>query len=489
MRLRKFFSSFRRLRWKLTFSYTLVTVAALVAMEVILISLLWVIISVSSLIPLQATRLIVEYAAPQVRPFLETPQPDLVGLEQWLEKVYAQGVEIGPGRRLVLSSISGGGSSEMVVVDAAGRYLASIPADVGEPGKPFPPGAHAPLQDALAGEMDPTCLYTRTPGNQLVIAAPVMGEDGQILGALYFATETSQFSAADYARSMMGLIGISLVVFTLAAALLGTLFGFLTARGFTRRLRTLADVADAWGRGDFSAIVRDSSSDEIGQLARQLNCMAEQVQNLLHVRERLAMLEERNRLARDLHDSVKQEVFAATMHLGAAEVLWERDTEAARQKVAEALALSQQAQQELTTLVRELRPVALEGKGLATALREHVEDWSRQTGIAARVVVQRERDLPLEVERAFFRVAQEALTNVAKHSGAAHVEVTLACTDTTATLTIADDGRGFDVTAAEGRGMGLCSMRERIEAIGGTLRVASTGAGSTVEANVSIGEM
>jgi NarL family two-component system sensor histidine kinase LiaS len=133
------------------------------------------------------------------------------------------------------------------------------------------------------------------------------------------------------------------------------------------------------------------SADEIDQLGGQLNRMAGQLQNLLQAREELATLKERNRLARDLHDSVKQQVFAVTMTLGAVEALWGRDPAAARQKVAEVLALSRQVQKELVGLIYELRPIVREGKGLAPALREYVERWSRQTGIVAQVVVQGER--------------------------------------------------------------------------------------------------
>lgn len=486
MRISRFLSPFRRLGWKLTLSYTLVTVAALLVLEVIFITLTWVIVFTSSFIPLRATQMMLEYAAPQVRPFLEAPQPDLTGLERWMENVYAQGLETEPGVRITLSTTFGEESIKLVVVDEAGRFVASTPAALGEYGETFLPDAPASLLAALNGEQDPDLLYTRTPDHQLVIAVPVMGQDGRVLGALCFATESLQLTGAEYARSMMGLVGLSLVVFTVAAGLLGTLFGFLTARGLTRRLRVLADAADAWGRGDFSAVVHDPSSDEIGQLSHQLNRMAERVQNLLQVRQQLATLEERNRLARDLHDSVKQQVFAATMTLGAAEALWERDPEAARQKVAEALALSREAQQELTALIRELRPAALERKGLAAALREHVEDWSHQAGIAAEVGVQGERPLPLEVEQALFRVAQEALANVARHSGATRTDVTLSFDDAAVTLTVADDGCGFDVAAVEGRGLGLRSMRERVETLGGMLRVDSAETGTRMEASVPV---
>jgi NarL family two-component system sensor histidine kinase LiaS len=192
-------------------------------------------------------------------------------------------------------------------------------------------------------------------------------------------------------------------------------------------------------------------------------------------------LEERNRLARDLHDSVKQQVFATAMQVGTARALIDRQPETARLHLTEAEHLVRQAQQELTTLIRELRPAALEGKGLATALRDYLVDWSRQTEITGQLRVQGEQPLPLIVEQAFFRVAQEALTNVARHSQATAVEMHLAWQEAQVTLTIADNGRGFNVMATNGKGLGLRSMRERIEAIGGELTVTSShGSGTQI---------
>jgi NarL family two-component system sensor histidine kinase LiaS len=214
--------------------------------------------------------------------------------------------------------------------------------------------------------------------------------------------------------------------------------------------------------------------------------MAEQLQNLLQTRQELATLEERNRLARELHDSVKQQVFATAMQVGAARALLDQHPEASKENLAQAEQLVRQAQQELTTLIRELRPAALEGKGLATALRDCVADWSRQNQIPAEVRVRGERPLPLRLEQALFRVAQEALTNIARHSQATAVELDLVWRQNQVILAIADDGQGFNVLAKDGKGLGLHSMRERIEALGGHLEVKSkTGAGTQVIAQVS----
>ena len=260
----------------------------------------------------------------------------------------------------------------------------------------------------------------------------------------------------------------------------------------------------------FPQLAQDTSEDELGQVARQLNRMAEQLQNLLEARQKLATLEERNRLARDLHDSVKQQIFAVSMQIGATKVLLKRDVDAAEGRLNEAEKLVHQAQQELTSLIRELRPVALEGKGLAAALRELATEWAQQTNYRRQFACGRHtaarapaRDalvypdqrvegsqetlevqtLPLSVEEALFRVAQEALANVARHSKATLVQMILTITDEKVTLSIVDNGQGFDTTRQGQLGVGLLSMQERMKALGGDVQVESTpGKGTRVVA-------
>jgi NarL family two-component system sensor histidine kinase LiaS len=161
------------------------------------------------------------------------------------------------------------------------------------------------------------------------------------------------------------------------------------------------------------------------------------------------------------------------MTLGTAKTLRERDPGAAWQLVDEAEDLSYEVQQELTNLIHELRPVELEAQGLAAALEEYGARWSRQAGVEVSVTPDGEHAVPPEVERALFRLAQEALANVAKHAEAGQVEIALASREGAITLTIADDGHGFDPADVKGRGLGLRSMRERIEALGGELSVES----------------
>jgi len=314
-------------------------------------------------------------------------------------------------------------------------------------------------------------LSSEGDGTFLVIA-PIVGQAGDLQGALVV-----KIAHPDLFRLVSGFLRfiiLTVIIVTIIAAFAGSVFGYVTARGITRRLKRLSVAADRWGHGDFSVLAHDASEDELGQVARQLNRMAEQLQNLLEARQKLATLEERNRLARDLHDSVKQQIFAVSMQIGATKVLLKRDIDAAEGRLNEAEKLVHQAQQELTSLIRELRPVALEGKGLVAALRELATEWAQQTNIVANLRVEGTQTLPISVEEALFRVAQEALANVARHSKATLVQMILTTTDETVTLSITDNGQGFDTTRQGYLGVGLLSMQERMKALGGDVQVEST---------------
>jgi len=478
---------FRHLGWKLTLSYTLVTAATLLVLEVIVIGLFFGIYFSDTILPNQTVLLLQGYVTPQLRPFLQTTPPDIDGLRVYLEHLYTYGIEATPGQPILLISYTGS-SSEAVVLDTRGHFLASMPAHLGTPGEPFVSRFEMTtarlLDAALSGEREVVQLSTRTDDNWYVIVVPVNDEQGKILGAFYFSSYAGALTQDNYLKTIVRTFVLpSLVIITLIATILGTFLGFLTARGLTRRLHVLATTATAWGHGDFAATVYDTSPDEVGQLGRELNHMAERIQELLASRQQLAGLEERNRLARELHDSVKQQVFAATMNLGATEVLWDPDPAGAYSKLTETRVLLQQTQHELQALIHELRPAALEDKGLAKALHEYTTTWSQHSNIPLQMRVQGERLTPLPIEWALFRVAQEALSNVARHSQATSAALDLLWTADTITLTLHDNGKGFDPAIILEKGLGLRSMRERLAALDGTLTLTSApGEGATLQA-------
>ncbi|CAL9285802.1 MULTISPECIES: GAF domain-containing sensor histidine kinase [unclassified Streptomyces] len=201
----------------------------------------------------------------------------------------------------------------------------------------------------------------------------------------------------------------------------------------------------------------------------------------------LTIAEERSRLAHELHDAVSQKLFSLRLTAQAAAALVDRDPARAKGELQQVAALAAEAADELRAAVVELRPAALDEDGLVHTLRSHVQVLDRAH--TARVTFDGGgiRALPAAQEEALLRVAQEALHNALRHSGAGEVAVRLARHGQGARLTVTDDGKGFDPRAVRraGRHLGLVSMRDRASGVGGALTVHSApGEGTTIEMEV-----
>jgi signal transduction histidine kinase len=198
----------------------------------------------------------------------------------------------------------------------------------------------------------------------------------------------------------------------------------------------------------------------------------------------LSVLEERGRLARELHDAVSQRLFSIRAHARAASALVSSDSERAAGEIGAIAELGAQAHAELRAVIDGLMPPELDG--LAASLRRYAALASKAHGIPVEVRATDTGELDGAVAAAAFRVAQEALHNALRHSGGSSVKVTLSRTPRRMTLTVADDGTGFDPSLASG-GLGLASMRERATFAGGMLRVRSApGAGTEIRLMVPV---
>jgi NarL family two-component system sensor histidine kinase LiaS len=471
---------FGRLHWRLTRSYVLVMLVVAFVFELALTASYDT--QQSQYVarrPLFA-RALLQLVVPQLVPQLTLPSSSETTLQDWVTTFLHESIQYSGAT----SDLGIDPSMLVCVLDGNGQILASA-VDAAHPAKAtrhllLRQPAQVVIRAALAGDTRPADLVRAFPTGETVIAVPILAAGNRVVGVLV------DIQQAPYQFGTPLDVILVTATFAIAAGIVGTVAGLLASRGITRRLRRLALAAHAWSRGEFQVAVRDRSRDELGQLARDLNSMAEQLQALFSTRQELATVEERQRLARDLHDSVKQDVFATALLVGAARTLVPADQEQAQAYLAEAEGLAEQARRELTTLIHELRPVALEGKGLATALQEYARRWSVRTGIVSDLQVAGECAVPIEAATALFRVAQEALANVARHSGADHVDVWLTCNDEVAYLQIRDNGKGFDTTQSAGMGVGLVSMRERIEAHQGTIEINSSPSGTVVQARLPV---
>jgi signal transduction histidine kinase len=207
---------------------------------------------------------------------------------------------------------------------------------------------------------------------------------------------------------------------------------------------------------------------ELQAAHRQLQAYAVQV-------EELAAAEERNRLARELHDSVTQTIFSLTLTAQAARMLLDQDTSRAATQLDRVQELAQDALAEMRSLIRQLRPKTVAELGLMSALQQHVAERQSRDGLHVDLQVEGERRLPTETEEALFRVVQEALNNVVKHAHTDQAEVCLELRGETISLTVHDGGVGFDPAGVDSDAshLGLTSMRERVKALGGALTVES----------------
>jgi two-component system nitrate/nitrite sensor histidine kinase NarX len=188
----------------------------------------------------------------------------------------------------------------------------------------------------------------------------------------------------------------------------------------------------------------------------------------------LAALQERQRLAQNLHDAVNQSLFSAGLIAEVLPRLWDRDQDQARKSLEDLRRLTRGAMAEMRALLAELRPSALTDAELGDLLRLLGNAFTGRTNIPAEVTITEKGVLPADVQVAIYRICQEALNNIAKHAGASKVEIHLKHENASIELSIRDDGRGFDSRHITTPGhYGLTMIRERAEAIGARLSITS----------------
>jgi len=200
-----------------------------------------------------------------------------------------------------------------------------------------------------------------------------------------------------------------------------------------------------------------------------------------------AALEERQKLARELHDSVSQALYGIVLGARTARTLLDRDPAQATQPLDYILSLSEAGLAEMRALIFELRPESLQTEGLAAALGKLVNALGARAQLEIRLEAGEESEAPIEVKESLYRIAQEALNNIAKHARATHVEVELANQDGHLLLNISDDGIGFDPTQNYPGHLGMHTMRERAESAGGTFAIESApNAGTRIQVTIPL---
>jgi two-component system, NarL family, sensor histidine kinase LiaS len=456
-----------RLQRQLTWSFVQTTFLTAIALEVLVVALFWLYAARS---PSTARDMVASLSDDTQRLALLIDAPGIraKAVQKWLTD---QRYSIGGGG-LRLGETWKREPVYTALVLPGGKVWGASPEDAR-----LDPEVLALAGVALSGEKDPHKLGIRLPTTAVIGAAPVRDEKGKLLGTVAFRTPPLVWINPGATLVSLALVALVPALFS---AVIGGIAGWVSARRLTRRFDAIALAADGWARGELQLRAPENRPDELGMLAQRLNRMARELSEALATRRELAAAEERNRLARDLHDTVKQQAFAAAMQTAAARArLAAQDVPGATNHLAETETLIKTMQADLAAVIAELRPAA-SGLSLTVRLNQLLSDWSRTSGMSARLTGSAP-PLPEPVTRELVLLVQEALANVARHSGARTMELTLARSGELLTFTLTDDGAGFDPAQARA-GLGLTSMRERAESLpGGTFSLASVpGHGTTI---------
>ena len=309
------------------------------------------------------------------------------------------------------------------------------------------------------------------PGLQLLFILGQLGMLGYIVTA-----NVIQFRRGDRSKAIVLAIGIGWFLFTIVQENLVLLdvidTVFLSDFGFLGFVLAVSIASANNIIATESELRRYQANLEEMVAERTSDLEAAQVE-LISNAEEAAAVAERTRLARDLHDVVTQLLFSVNLIAGSLPRLWQRDPEMAERSTLELQRLTRGALAEMRTLLRELRPQTIPDTDLNLLITQLTDGLSARHDIPADVTTEHQGRLPAPVHVGVYRIAQEAVNNVAKHADASTLEVGLQGDADTVHVSIRDDGRGFVIEEASLGHMGLDIMRERADAIGAELRISS----------------
>jgi len=288
-----------------------------------------------------------------------------------------------------------------------------------------------------------------------------------------------------------------------AAAILVASIAFAYRLGLRtqRRIDQLQLAMKQAAAGNWNVRLPELSADAFAEAYSEFNGMLAKLEDRLKLLQRLgeqevreegtskeaAVLEERRRLARDLHDTVSQQLFALHMSASSLPMLLKKNPEQAEQVMRQLIDMSAMAQRQMRGLIAQLRPLELQGRTLSDALNRWFPDYCRQNGLQGTLEMQLEQRLPEAIEHQLFLIIQEAMANVVKHAEAKAVRLLLGTTDRQVTLTVEDDGCGFRHDQVRAGGHGLSTMRERAQKLGGDAEIVTkAGAGTCVRVSFPI---
>ncbi|KGX84734.1 sensor histidine kinase [Pontibacillus litoralis] len=263
--------------------------------------------------------------------------------------------------------------------------------------------------------------------------------------------------------------------------------GIRYSSAIKERLDGISILIKQLAHGNYDSRIELLTNNELGRIGGELNELGQKLQSQVKSLQRMAdekseyaksahkaaVIEERQRLARDLHDAVSQQLFALTMMAQATQRLFDQHPAAAKEHLAEMTTMALQAQTEMRALLMHLRPVQLSGEPLSVGVQHLVDELQQKCSIRFRVHIDYEKGLPEGTEDHLFRIIQEALSNVLRHAEAEEVSIVLQKKAHEVFLHIGDNGKGFTVDHQKKASYGLKTMKERTEELGGNFAIHS----------------
>ncbi|GAA0133555.1 two-component system sensor histidine kinase LiaS [Paenibacillus sp. YSY-4.3] len=321
---------------------------------------------------------------------------------------------------------------------------------------------------------------------------------------LYFLLTGSLTAVALYVGSIFGAVLVidpRVWIYIIAGILVFSLIiGYIAGQRIQRRLDSLHLNMLQVAKGNLSVRMPDTADQTFSGVYQEFNNMTEAVEKKMKLLQQFgeqevvekeqaaekAVLEERRRLARDLHDTVSQQLFAIHMAASSLPKVLELNEAQAQIVLDQLIQMSNMAQKQMRALIAQLRPMELVGKTLAEALDQWFPDYCRQNGLRGMKDMDLQGALSEAKEHQLFLIVQEAMANIVKHSGAKLVSLSLREGPRQVVLSISDDGQGFFSNGAQKQGSyGLTTMKERAEKLGGNVEIISKpGAGTTIRVHI-----
>lgn len=337
------------------------------------------------------------------------------------------------------------------ITDRNDHLLMSDPVDL-----PKKAAAQFAIQKKLPAEKS---SVTKLAGNgHIWVDMPITaGNDGVIgrLRVLYIA----EFNLWVQLQSILDFLLFVWKFLLFFSVPIGIVCGLVASHYVTRQLQKMNEVTESWREGNFDARIALPNDDVLIRHSQHLNAMAQDLELFLSLKQNIALSDERNRVARELHDTVKQKLFALGLQLATAKSK-PAAMEAASEHILEAETITREAQHDLMEIITQLRPAGTSDTSLYERIGMIADDFKRRFDVRIELNCSDPVQCNAPTEHHVLRIVQESLMNAVRHGKASNIVIASKIDQDIATLTITDNGCGFD-EAKKTQGFGITSMRDR----------------------------